>query len=149
MPIGRRGQRNYLDGALHKFRLGVAPGQAANGRWIDAHNARTVYHIILSRSLGDLLAALPETEVEEREEVAGIAERAVRALLDEFDAMGITVEALPESILLQSVFPENTRLHAAVKTMAGSIAAKCTDGIRVKMGSAPNQLAALPKAIAP
>jgi hypothetical protein len=143
------GQRKYLNGALHKFRLGVAPGQAPNGRWIDAHNARTVYHIIILRSLGDLLAALPETAGAERAEVARVTERALRALLDEFDAMGITVEALPELMLLQNVFPEDARLRAAVLTMAGSIAAKCTDGVRVKMGSAPNQLAALPEAINP
>ena len=137
------GDAKYLDGALRKFRVGVAPGQAPNGRWLDSHNARTVYHVIILRALGDLATALPE---EKRPEVASVAKPAVRAMLEEFDAMGITVEALPELVVLAKIFPEDTRLADGVKRMAASIAAKCTDGKRVKMGASPHQLAALPLA---
>ncbi len=138
------GGAKYLDGALRKFRVGVAPGQAPNGRWLDSHNARTVYHVIIMRALGDLAVALP---AEKRAEVESVAKPAVRAMLDEFDAMGVTVEALPELITLANIFPGDTRLADSVKRMAVSIAAKCTDGKRVKMGASPHQLAALPLAM--
>lgn len=140
------GEAKYLDGAWRKFRVGVAPGQAANGRWIDPHNARTVYHVILLRALGDLHGTLPADRAADRKEVAEVAGSALRALLDEFDAMGVTVEALPELLTLQAVFPEDPRLRAAVAVMATSLVAKCTDGKRVRMGAQPDQLAAVVRA---
>lgn len=124
----------FREQALAKFRIGLAPGQAANGRWLDPHNARTVYHVILLRGLADLGRS---------EEVDAVAQPAIRALLDEFDAMGITVEALPELRQLAERFPEDTRLHKAVRDMASVIFAKCSDGERVKMGAQPHQLAAV------
>ncbi len=130
----------FLKAALHKFRVGVAPGQAPNGRWMDAHNARTVYHIIILRALGDLGSVVKE----ERAEVDAVAKPAIKALLDEFDAMGITVEALPELLTLSRLYPEDTRLKTAVSAMASSLIEKCTDGKNVKMGAQPNQLAAVP-----
>ena len=137
------GDAKYLAGALGKFRVGVAPGQAPNGRWLDAHNARTVYHVIILRALGDLAAALPPGPGTERSEVELVTRPALTALLDEFDAMGITVEALPELLTLRGVFPDNTRLRGAVELMAASLIAKSTDGQRIKMGAQPNQLAAV------
>ncbi len=137
------GEEKYLEGALQKFRVGVAPGQAPNGRWIDAHNARTVYHVIIVRALGDLASVLAENHKAERAEVDQIARPAIEALLDEFDAMGITVEALPELLTLASLYPSDLRLQKAVNDMAAVIVAKCTDGKQVKMGAQPNQLAAV------
>ncbi len=137
------GDAKYLDGALRKFRVGVASGQAPNGRWLDPHNARTVYHLIILRALGDLATALPAGK---RGEVELVAKPATRALLDEFDAMGLTVEALPELITLAKIFPDDARLAAAVQTMAASLILKSTDGTRLKMGASPHQLAALPLA---
>ena len=137
------GDAKYLDGALRKFRVGVAPGQAPNGRWLDSHNARTVYHVIILRALGDLATALP---AEKRGELDAVAKPAIRAMLDEFDAMGITVEALPELVTLAKIYPDDSRLAAAVQTMASGLIAKCTDGTRVKMGASPHQIAALPLA---
>lgn len=127
-------QSGRRDAALEKFRLGVAPGQAANGRWLDPHNARTVYHVIILRALGDLGRS---------EEVDAVTRPAIRALLDEFDAMGITVEALPELLKLARQFPEDIRLQQAVRDMAASLVAKCTDGKRVKLGAQPHQLSAV------
>jgi hypothetical protein len=63
------------EAALKKFRVGVAPGQAKNGRWLDAHNARTVYHVIILRALADLGRSA---------EVDAVALPAIRALLDDF-----------------------------------------------------------------
>jgi hypothetical protein len=141
------GDAKYLEGALKKFRVGVAPGQAPNGRWMDAHNARTVYHLIILRALGDLTAAIPPERKGERSELDQVMVPAIKALLDEFDAMGQTVEALPELVTLAGLYPEDRRLGNAVRNMAGCISAKCTDGQRVKMGAQPNQLAAVPAAI--
>lgn len=138
------GDIRYLDGAVKKFRVGVAPGQAPNGRWMDAHNARTVYHIIILRALGDLSTVLPADRTAVRAELDQVTRPAVKALLDEFDAMGITVEALPELRTLAGLYPDDTRLHQATENMSASIIAKCTDGKRVKMGAQPNQLAAVP-----
>lgn len=122
------------EAALEKFRVGVAPGQAKNGRWVDPHNARTVYHVIILRSLADL---------DRSPEVDAITLPAIRALLDEFDAMGITVEALPELQALAQQHPNDTRLQKAVRDMAAMIVSQCTDGTRVKMGAQPHQLAAV------
>jgi len=128
----------YLEGALKKLRVGVAPGLAPNGRWMDAHNARTVYHIIILRALGDLASVMPD-----HSEVDVVALPAVKALLDEFDAMGITVEALPELQTLHRVYPADERLKKAVSRMASSLIEKCTDGRQVKMGAQPHQLASV------
>jgi hypothetical protein len=43
------------EAALDKAWWGVLPGQLANGRWADGHNARVVYHVILMASLAPLL----------------------------------------------------------------------------------------------
>ena len=122
------------DAALQKLRVGVAPGQAKNGRWIDPHNARTVYHVIILRALADLGRSA---------EIDAITQPAIRALLDEFDAMGITVEALPELHALAKQHPDDARLQKAVRDMASVIVSKCTDGTRVKLGAQPHQLAAV------
>lgn len=136
------GKPSYLDAALAKFRLGVAPGQAPNGRWIDPHNARTVYHVIILRAIGDLLETLPTDRTADRTEVKDVAEPAVSALLDEFDAMGITVECLPELMPLVEHLPEPARLRHALDRVAANLVDKCSDGTRVKLGAQPHQLAA-------
>ncbi len=136
------GEAKYRDGAWQKFRVGVAPGQAPNGRWMDPHNARTVYHVIILRGIGDLGGIAAGGQ---RGEIDAVAGPAIRALLDEFDAMGITVEALPELQSLAALYPEDGRLAKAVSVMAGGIAAKCADGKRVGMGAAASQIAALPR----
>jgi hypothetical protein len=126
------------EAALQKLRFGVAPGQAKNGRWIDPHNARTVYHVIILRALADL---------ERSPEVDAVALPAIRALLDEFHAMGITVEALPELHALAKQHPDDARLQKAVRDMASTLVNKCTDGTRVKMGAQPHQLAAVAEVV--
>jgi hypothetical protein len=137
------GEAKYLDAALKKFRIGVAPGQAPNGRWMDAHNARTVYHLIILRALGDLGSVVPADRTTERAELDAVTRPAIKALLNEFDAMGLTVDALPELQTLATLYPEDERLQAAVPATAGLIVGKCTNGERVKLGSAAAQLAAL------
>jgi hypothetical protein len=126
------------EAALQKLRVGVAPGQAKNGRWINPHNARTVYHVIILRALADL---------DRSPEVDAITQPAIRALLDEFDAIGITVEALPELHALAKQHPDDARLQKAVRNMASVIVSKCTDGTRVKLGAQPHQLAAVAEVV--
>lgn len=136
------GKREYLDAALAKFRVGVAPGQAPNGRWLDSHNARTVYHLIILRAIGDLMVSLPPDSTDHAE-VKAIADPAIAALLDEFDAMGITVECLPELIPLLPHVSEADRLRSALDRVAASLVEKSTDGTRVRLGAQPHQLAAV------
>lgn len=111
--------RRHLEGALQKFRLGVAPGQAPNGRWMDAHNARTVYHVIILRALTSLHGVASDNA-----DVKQVLNPALDALLSEFDAMGITVECLPELAQLRQVLPEHARLKTATASMASLIAHK-------------------------
>jgi len=134
------GEARYLAGALQKLRVGVAPGQAPNGRWIDSHNARTVYHVIILRALSDLASVLPD---DQRAEVDAISKPAIKTLLDEFDIMGITVDALPELLALRTVNHDDDRLKQSTQAMASMLAGKCTDGTKVKMGTSAAQLAAV------
>lgn len=61
-------ESRYLDSAKEKARLGIYPGQLQTGPhkgfWADPHNARLNYHYILVQGLGELLAALPQTDPE-------------------------------------------------------------------------------------
>jgi hypothetical protein len=42
---------DVLNVLAEKLKLGVLPGMMANGRYFDAHNAKTVYHLIIVESL--------------------------------------------------------------------------------------------------
>jgi hypothetical protein len=59
------------------------------------------------------------------------------------DALGVTVEALPELHVLAKQHPDDARLQKAVRDMASTLVNKCTDGARVKLGAQPHQLAAV------
>lgn len=130
--LARAGMREE---ALRKWRVGVAPGQARNGRWVDPHNARTVYHVILLRALVDLGPGDVEVDA--------AARAATQVLLDEFDAAGLTVEALPELLALTRRWPDDARLAAATRTMGAALVEKCVRPGQVKMGAQPHQLAAV------
>lgn len=56
---GAARESRHLAAAVAKARVGVLPGQMANGRWFDPHNASAVYHDILLRDLLSLWGALP------------------------------------------------------------------------------------------
>jgi len=116
--------RRHLDAALKKFRVGVAPGQAENGRWIDAHNARSVYHVIILRGLAALANALPASMAAELREVKDTALKGTKALIDEFDAMGVTVDALPELLALDALQLEEPRLRKTIEAAASVLLGK-------------------------
>jgi hypothetical protein len=83
------GEKKYLDGAVHKTRLGVLPGLMENGRWVDQHNAKQSYHFIMVRALSDLLNVLPEDHTY-RGELAGKLERAVDARVEDILRDGVS-----------------------------------------------------------
>jgi hypothetical protein len=137
------GGKKYLDSATTKFKVGVAPGQATNGRWLDAHNARTVYHVILLRAVQDL----EETQQagKDREAAAKIAGKAVATLLDEADQLGppatsLTIQELGRFVRLH---PDGDKLaRAALEQAASAVIQKCTQGGRVKAAVPLPELAA-------
>ena len=137
------GEKKYLDAAWKKYQFGVAPGQAANGRWIDAHNARTVYHVILLRSQHDLLEALPAGK--ERDTVEQSARRAVMALLEEAEKLGapatsLTVRELDRHARLAKESPTN--LREMLEIAASAAVQRCSSGGRIRPGAPLPELAA-------
>ncbi len=88
-----------IEEAVAMAGAGLLPGQLTDGpsrgRWLDAHNARSVYHAIMLRCLHDLLATLPAAHPR-RAIVAAAARLAVTAIADEQDAAGVTVICLRE-----------------------------------------------------
>ncbi len=138
------GDARYLEGASHKAELGVLPGQAPNGRWLDPHNARTVYHLIILRALHDLWAALPAERQRERTAVAQAAGLAVGALLDEFAQAGVTTVALRELQRHTTLNPRpDERLPALLELNRAVLQQKCRSGARFRLGVAVTELAAL------
>ena len=138
------GDARYLTGALHKAELGVLPGQAANGRWLDPHNARTVYHLIILRALLDLAEILPTQKKSERDEILQASAKATGALLDEFEKAGLTASALRELQRHAALLPHpDVRLDAMIATNRAVIVQKCQRGDRVKLAVALTELAAL------
>jgi hypothetical protein len=138
------GGSGYLDAALAKFRAGVAPGQAPNGRWLDPHNARTVYHLILLRGVRDLAAALPAARAADRREVQSVLDRALEALLQEHDACGVTVAA--PAVLLDCVAAgagDPARLRRALAEHVAVVAEDCRRGGGVRLGASTVDVAAL------
>ncbi|MBI5396899.1 MAG: hypothetical protein HZA91_16510 [Verrucomicrobia bacterium] len=137
----------YLGGAIEKFRVGVAPGQVENGRWIDAHNARTVYHFIILRALHDLWEVLPREHRDVRAEVSRAASAAVTAAFDEFEKAGITAIALGELLRHEDLNPRpDPRLGAMIELTTSVVQTKCALGGRTRLGVAVTDLAALARA---
>jgi hypothetical protein len=65
---GCTGDKNYLESAKKKTRLGILPGQLTEGprkgRWADAHNARPPYHYIMVRGLAALASVMPKDDAD-------------------------------------------------------------------------------------
>jgi hypothetical protein len=137
-------EKKYLDGARARFALGVAPGQGANGRWLDPHNARTAQHLVLLRSAQDLEKALPKGK--ERDAATEIAKRAVNAVLAEADKLGApatshTVQELGRFLRLHA--DADLAVRRVLEQAAGGIVRQCTQGGRVRAAVPLPELAAV------
>ena len=53
----------YLDRAIINLRYAVYPGQIANGRWVDGHNANSRYHSIIIQNIVPTIQLIPETNI--------------------------------------------------------------------------------------
>lgn len=106
------GDRQWLDAAVKKAKLGVYPGQLREGphegRWFDGHNARLPYHYILVRSLISLASALEETTPERKQADEALV-RAMKARNVDFVAKGVgnADSALEALLLLRERFPNS------------------------------------------
>lgn len=138
--------RKYLDAALEKWDLGLAPAQLESGRWIDAHNTRTAYHVLLLRAVTALASVCPDTEADRRDALRKSAAIGIRSLIDEFDRLGVTNTgyALPVLLRQQKLDPAcDPRLPATIDQTAAAIHALCTTGARPHFGASPISLANL------
>ncbi|MEP3226586.1 MAG: hypothetical protein ABJO01_11470 [Parasphingorhabdus sp.] len=85
------GERIHLDHAVEKMQFGVLSGMidvgSSAGHWIDAHNERLVYRLIMVRSLGELLLTL------EQDLVAKIDAAKVQSLHASFEQSFKAVES--------------------------------------------------------
>ena len=137
------GEKKYLDAAWKKYQFGVASGQVANGRWIDSHNARTVYHMILLRSLHEMLETLPIGK--DRDSVEKSARRAVLSILEEAEKLGapvtsMTVSELGRHARLTKDCPAKAR--EILEIAASATIQRCSSGGRVRTGAPLPELAA-------
>jgi hypothetical protein len=133
----------YRDAALAKYRIGLAPGQADNGRWIDPHNARTVYHQIILRALNDLAEVVSAEATPEVVAIEAALEKAMSALLDEWDAMGVTVHALPTLLRYYERHPGNHRVQQAIALAASVAMDQCVRGDAARFNVPHTEIAAL------
>jgi hypothetical protein len=53
----------YLDRAIVNLRYSVYPGQIANGRWVDGHNANSRYHSIIIQNIIPTIQIIPSTSI--------------------------------------------------------------------------------------
>jgi hypothetical protein len=100
---GVTGEAKYLEAALHKARLGVIPGQLADGpragRWLDPHNARPAYHYIMMRALAQLVAVLPKDHPD-RAEVLRALKLGLQSRNAEFLSRGVMTKEKALEVLL-------------------------------------------------
>lgn len=52
----------YLDRAIVNVRYGIFPGQLPNGRWMDGHNAKSVYHNLIIANVAPLFQVINELD---------------------------------------------------------------------------------------
>lgn len=146
-------EEKYWQAAWHKWSLGVAPGQTANGRWIDPHNARTVYHLIVVRAMNDLLAAMPPTfNTVDVSALRQATSRAIQVVTDEFARLGVTNTsfALRELIRYRDLHPaHDPSLLTAIEQSAAVVYARSVQGDRAKFGAATTELAVMHRAFSP
>ncbi|MGV3757219.1 MAG: hypothetical protein ACO1QS_17710 [Verrucomicrobiota bacterium] len=143
----------YWQAAWQKWSLGVAPGQVTNGRWIDPHNARTVYHLIIVRAMNDLLAVIPSTfSSSETAALRQATEQAMQVVTEEFAKLGVTNTsfALRELIRFRDLrSADMPELPTVVEQAAAVVYSRSVQGDRAKFGASVTELAIMHQAFAP
>src|SRR5262249_3590434 len=117
----------YLDAARRKGQIGLLPGQAPNGRWLDPVSARTVSHMVVLRALNDLDECLPPGK--DRTQVEAAAAKAVNAMIEEAERLGApatsnTVQELERHLRLHKDAPRAVRV--VLEQSATAAVRKCT-----------------------
>jgi hypothetical protein len=135
-------EKKYLDAAWKKARIGLLPGQATNGRWLDAHSGRTMNHIVLLRALHDLEETLPKGE--DRNTVAAAADKAVKAILDEAAKLGAPVTShTVQELARHRRLRDRTAVNGVLEQAASAAVQKCTRDGRVRVAVPLPELAAV------
>lgn len=137
------GEAKYRDSALKRYRIGIQPGQAANGRWLDTESARTGNHFVMIRALHDLVDSLPPGP--DRESVAQVLAKAARAVRDEADTLGVPMTPLTIRELdrhLRSLIGDVTSWRNMLELAASTAVQRCTQGGKVRAAVPLSELAA-------
>ncbi len=121
------GDKKYRDAAVRRYELGIAPGQAATGRWIDPESARTSNHFAMIRALHDLFEILPPGP--KRDPIAELGSRAVQIVLDEADKLGPPITSLTIRELnrhIRQTKSSNPALRKQLEIAASAAVQRCT-----------------------
>ncbi len=78
---------NYLNRAILNLRYGLYPGQLANGRWVDGHNANSRYHNIIICNSVPTINLIP-TASSYKTELDTMAVRAIQNLVNYSNSCG-------------------------------------------------------------
>ncbi|MFM8619498.1 MAG: hypothetical protein ACKOE8_12350 [Opitutaceae bacterium] len=106
------GDPRYLDAAVSKARLGMIPGQLADGaragRWVDPHNARPAYHYIMMAALAQLVGVLPPSH-QHRPEILRALSLGLAGRNAEMTTRGVMNKdhAMETLLLVKSVFADD------------------------------------------
>jgi hypothetical protein len=120
--------RSLIAPAIERLRLGVLPGQTSSGRWMDPHNARTVYHAIILRAMAELYAIL-DVDAEIRATLRQAIRRAERVLVDEIRTRGATDadHSLSALCAVDRAFGPDARRSEAICVLGNAIYAQVVD----------------------
>ena len=113
------GDPRFIAPAVGRLRIGILPGQLPAGRWVDRHNARTVYHAIILRAMATLQRVLPE-EHPLRTDLRSAIQLAERVLVDEILSKGPSDadHSLSALCAVAQVLPPDPRRSEAIRVLA-------------------------------
>jgi hypothetical protein len=122
------GDKAFIAPAVERLRLGVLPGQTASGRWMDPHNARTVYHAIILRAMAELYGVLPTDETI-RPRLKGAIEWADRVIVDEIRTHGATDadHSLSALCAVERVLGPDARRSEAIRVIGNAMYAQLVE----------------------
>ncbi|MBK6834755.1 MAG: T9SS type A sorting domain-containing protein [Bacteroidetes bacterium] len=71
----------YLERAIKNIRYSVCPGQIANGRWVDGHNANSRYHSIIIQNIAPTIPNIAATHIF-KSDLDSMTYKAVKNMVD-------------------------------------------------------------------